>query len=273
MTNTKIEWCDDSWNPITGCRHGCKYCYARRLAKRFGGVSNYVKFELKQYNILSERGINTDSGLCVLSEREVKFNKNGKEVYAPYPAMFTPTLHEYRLNDLDKLKNSRTIFVGSMTDMFGDWLPAEWIDKVLDECKQYPQHRYLFLTKNPKRYLELAKKGKLPTDSNFWYGTSTPTSVVEFFESEMHNCFLSIEPLLGGDWTNGKGLRNIKWIIIGAETGNRKGKVKPKIEWMKDIIEQAKNRNIPVYMKNSLIPILGEQQMLREFPWQETANS
>ena len=59
------------------------------------------------------------------------------------------------------------------------------------------------------------------------------------------------------------------WVIIGAETGNRKGKVTPQPEWIHKIVEEAKEYNVPVFMKDSLIPIIGEDQMLREFPWEE----
>ena len=57
-----------------------------------------------------------------------------------------------------------------------------------------------------------------------------------------------------------------KWVIIGAETGRRKNKVIPKKEWIDKIVKQCHENNIPVFMKNSLIPIVGEENMLREFP-------
>ena len=69
------------------------------------------------------------------------------------------------------------------------------------------------------------------------------------------------------DSVDGKDLKtSIDWIIVGAETGNRKNKVAPKKEWIDSIVEQGKIFNIPVFMKDSLIPILGEENMLREFP-------
>ena len=58
-----------------------------------------------------------------------------------------------------------------------------------------------------------------------------------------------------------------QWIIVGAETGNRKDKVVPKKEWIENITEVCKRQGIPLFMKDSLIPIIGEENMIREFPW------
>ena len=61
-------------------------------------------------------------------------------------------------------------------------------------------------------------------------------------------------------------LNNISWIVIGTETGNRKGKISSKREWVFNIYNQAKKKNIPVFMKEDLLPIMGEAQMVQEFP-------
>lgn len=80
--------------------------------------------------------------------------------------------------------------------------------------------------------------------------------------------FVSIEPLL-------KPFGDIEafpeWAIIGAETGNRKGKVTPEREWVDTIVKQARKRGVPVFMKDSLLPVVGEENMLREFPWGKEA--
>ena len=83
--------------------------------------------------------------------------------------------------------------------------------------------------------------------------------------------FLSIEPLqedINVD-SNGSLLKKVDWVIIGAETGNRKEKVVPDKKWITDIVSVCKDkeRPIPVFMKDSLVPIVGEENMLREFPW------
>lgn len=193
----------------------------------------------------------------------------------PYPFGFDPTFHRYRLDEPQKWTKPRTIFVCSMADLFGDWVPEKWIEEVFAACKKAPQHRYLFLTKNPKRYYDLVEQGKtpngkLPVASNMWFGT-TITSVKDliFWGDSWRNTFLSIEPLL----TDFKELKNafcdmpIKWVIIGAETGNRKNKVIPRKEWVDNIVRAADRANIPVFMKESLVPSAGEENMRRNFPW------
>ncbi|MCL2461960.1 MAG: phage Gp37/Gp68 family protein, partial [Defluviitaleaceae bacterium] len=81
---------------------------------------------------------------------------------APYPFYFKPTFHRYRLGEPARMKKPKNIFVCSMADMFGDWVPDEWIKAVFEACEAIPRHRYLFLTKNPARYKALAMAGKLP---------------------------------------------------------------------------------------------------------------
>ena len=236
MQKTKIDWCDSTWNPVTGCLHGCEYCYARSIATRFGG------------NAL---GINH-----VLNE---PFKANGK--VQPYPFGFVPTFHRYRLNDYAD-KKGRNIFVCSMADLFGEWVPDSWIEEVFKACEKAPQHNYLFLTKNPKRYAELAEKGILRCANNMWYGLSQTRNedIKALCFPCSPNTFVSVEPIL----------EHVRpcledWIIIGAETGNRKGKVIPEKSWVDNIVEQCKALNIPVFMKDSLRDLYGEN-LLREYP-------
>lgn len=256
MDKTKIEWCDSTWNPVTGCRHGCPYCYARGIAERF------KPFDLPH---LTEKGIY--EGLNELNTPIITACKDGKDRTCAYPYGFEPTLHRYRLNEYEK-KKGRTIFVCSMADLFGKWVPDSWIEEVFAACEKAPQHRYLFLTKNPQRYGELAKAGKLPKRDNMWYGSTLDSMRAKRYHGRiLDNTFVSIEPLteymdvglgsFGGD----------KWVVIGAETGNRKEKVTPQKEWVDKICEAADITHMAVFMKDSLIPIVGEENMRREFPW------
>jgi len=267
MNKTKIEWCDSTWNPVTGCLHGCEYCYARKIANRFKG-SGFI--DIRKYNDVS-----TSSGKAYeLKDPIQKRIKRGNLVGDPYPFGFSPTLHRYRLDEPQRMKKPRTIFVCNMADLFGEWVPDEWIAEVFKACEKAPQHRYLFLTKNPKRYYDLAEQGekpngKLPNASNMWFGTTITSVRAPIFWGDGWNTFLSIEPLL----TDFKELEtafsktSVKWIIIGAETGNRKNKVIPKKEWVYNICRAADKAGLPVFMKDSLIPIVGEKNMRREFPW------
>lgn len=185
---------------------------------------------------------------------------NGRK--APYPYGFVPVLHRYRLNDYIG-KKGRNIFVCSMADLFGEWVPDSWIEEVFKACEKAPQHNYLFLTKNPARYVDMSEKGILKSSDNMWYG-STVTAMEEYFSSEkMYNAFLSIEPMLSS--VSPSTIEGVKWIIIGAETGMRKDRVIPKKEWIERIAEDCKRRNIPLFMKSSLADIWGEP-LIQEFP-------
>lgn len=250
---TKIDWCDATWNPITGCLHGCDYCYARRIAERFKGKCGYYPLQDKQGN-----------GIHVLESSAWK--NNGMK--SPYPYGFDPTFHRYKLYEPQHWKRPSTIFVCSMADLFGTWVPDEWILNVFDACRAAPQHRYLFLTKAPERYLSLAELGLLPTEENFWFGCSVPTPSTPFFYSTQVNTFTSIEPLHEdfGPWNIMQGAKMPKWIIVGAETGNRKGKIIPEKAWIDRIAVNAWAHSVPVFMKESLRSIMGGD-FRQEFPW------
>ena len=107
MKKTKIEWCDSTWNPVTGCLHGCEYCYARRITERFGN-------KLPDFSVYPKMYEN-----CHMVDS--KFTDN------PYPHGFEPTFHAYRLDEPARLTKPRNIFVCSMADLFGEWVPDEWI--------------------------------------------------------------------------------------------------------------------------------------------------
>lgn len=250
MDKTKIEWCDSTWNPVTGCYHKCPYCYARGIANRFSGHGE--KWNDDKIHVLNEK---------VYAEEAEKAQ--------PYPYGFVPTLHRYRLNEYEK-KKGRTIFVCSMADLFGSWVPDSWIEEVFTACEKAPQNRYLFLTKNPKRYIDLARSGKLPAKDNMWYGTTATEPGENFFLGEDYHTFVSIEPILR-DYN--KEIADIcdafQWVIVGAETGNRKGKIIPEQEWIESIEKMCESKEIPLFEKDSLIPIIGEENMHREFPWKK----
>ena len=187
----------------------------------------------------------------------------------PYPYYFSPTFHRYRLGEPQSWKKPRNIFVCSMADLFGDWVPDEWIEQVFEACEAAPQHKYLFLTKNGKRYLELARKGIMPDADNFWYGCSVTRPDAPFFFSNKCKTFASIEPILEPfDWV--PGLKHIglpDWIIVGAETGNRKNKVRPEKDWLGGIVNGCAEHNIPLFMKESLRELMGAD-FRQEFPWE-----
>lgn len=254
MNKTKIEWCDFTYNPVTGCRHKCEYCYARRQAQRFCGDI--------RLNKTSDQLQNAGNGLWILEEPF----KNNQGKVIPLPVGFEPTLHRYRLPMPAQKKKPANIFVCSMADLFGEWVPDEWIREVFDACKAAPWHNYLFLTKNPQRYCKLANAGKLPELDNFWYGSTITKAGECMFAGSIHwNTFLSIEPLLEPLDVGIGSFGGAKWIIVGAETGNRAGKVKPERVWIENIVEAARLTQAAVFMKDSLLEIW-EDPLIQQFP-------
>jgi protein gp37 len=268
-SKTKIEYADSTWSPVTGCLHWCEYCYARDIVRRFGKET--VRDGVPDLTYIKPLSILGVGDIYELTE----------PLKNPYPFGFTPTLHRYRLGVPQTWKAPHSIFVCSMADLFGEWVPDEWIEAVFEACAAAPQHRYLFLTKNPKRYVKLDEVGRLPT--KHWYGTTATTADNPTFMSNAHHTFWSIEPILGAfpgsfsGYARGLGLplkgkpnpkiNDVDWIVIGAMTGPGAKKHQPRREWIEDICAAADNAGVPVFMKDSLAGIVGEENMRRELPW------
>lgn len=279
MNQTKIEWCDCTWNPVTGCLHGCPYCYARRIATRF--CTNEFG---KKDGLLSDLHCSQKCQDCSEMDGAEFVGKKVRYAYegdGPFPFGFLPTLYKNRLSEPESEKKPRNIFAVSMGDLFGDWVPESWIREVFAACERAPQHRYLFLTKNPARYQAFFGHDGDPERRNFWLGTSV-SGDADYYRAygliDFHSYggkFLSIEPVLSELHDVKRFLalgstyhRWIDWVIIGAETGNRKGKVIPKREWIEKIVEACNTAGIPVFMKNSLALVWGAP-LIREFPWED----
>lgn len=270
---TKIDWCDATWNPVTGCKHGCEYCYARRIAERFGGASETHNNECCHECQWITEGTGE---IHDLDEPIYDFDKGRN---APYPFDFDPTFHRYKLDEPQHWKKPRTIFVCSMADLFGDWVPDEWIEQVFKACEAAPQHRYMFLTKNPARFKKLRESGiKLP--NGCWIGTSVTRDAEQAdqytgrtgYLSENWDTtakwFVSLEPILERMSQNSiENLTAMHWVIVGAETGRRAGKVVPRKEWIDEIAEACKRCRTPIFMKESLRELMGVD-FRQEFPWE-----
>ena len=174
-------------------------------------------------------------------------------------------------------------------------MPDAWIQEVFEACKDAPQHRYLFLSKNPGRYCDLERAGIMPKENNFWFGATfdhsnwpghdgtheipgRPTTFAlrgkmvhdagDFYYPHYpeKNRFISFEPMLY-DIGAHIGSTGAQWHIIGAETGNRKGKVETQREWVEHIVEYSDRNHIPVFMKESLRRLMGDD-FRQEFPWE-----
>ena len=229
-------------------------------------------------------------------------NKDGSITNAAYPFGFEPTFHRYKLDEPKRWKKPRTIFVCSMADLMGAWVPNPWKQDVIAACKAAPQHRYMFLTKNPYGYDIWPTKDR-PIEhrfdqDNFWLGCSM-TGMEDLSRYDGHygrylyamggnmipgksHRFVSIEPILTdvmelpGYHSRCTALREaitsryagcIEWVIIGAETGNRKGKVAPERNWIEKIVNCCDKAGKPVFMKESLRAMMGND-FRQEFPWE-----
>ncbi|HMG73680.1 MAG TPA: phage Gp37/Gp68 family protein [Pyrinomonadaceae bacterium] len=209
-TNSKIEWTEMTWNPVTGCSkisQGCKYCYAERMAARLKAMG-------------------------------VKHYENGFEV----------ALHEDSLEIPFRWKKPRVVFVNSMSDLFHESVPLEFIQRVFDTMTRCPQHTFQILTKRSKRLREVATS--LPWPANVWMGVSVEDQHV-LFRIEDLKCvpaavrFLSCEPLIGP--LNNLSLNGIHWVIVGGESGP--GARPMKEEWVHSILNQCRTRHVPFFFK------------------------
>lgn len=229
-TNDHISWAAWSWNPVTGCLHECRYCYARELATR----ASYA---------------------------------------ATYPVGFTPLFHHERLDapanttvpaDADRDPRRKRVFVCSMADLYGKWVPDEWICEVHGACLANPQWDYLLLTKFPSRYLDV----DLPPTA--WVGTSVDTqrrvAIAEHAFQEIAGVkvkWLSLEPLLEPlEFTD---LSMFDWVVIGSQTltvqpGNEVVPAfAPDFDWVAHIVAQAREAGCAVYLKPNLVGNVGDQ--------------
>ena len=180
---------------------------------------------------------------------------------------FVPHAHFEQLEWLQAWKMPKTIFVQSMGDLFGDWVCDDRMMTVLNACKAASQHKYLFLTKNPKRYEQL----DYYMPPNMWFGWSQtkPLGPGPLFSTHHSmQTFVSLEPLL--EPFKEFHIRGIGWCIVGQETGNRKGRITPEPEWISNIVDASRNAGVPVFLKNNLIPVMGEEYVEdnQQLPWE-----
>lgn len=177
------------------------------------------------------------------------------------PDFSVPQLMEQRFKRI-ATKTPNTYLMTSMSD-FSDW-KSEWRTMVFDIMNENPQHVYLFLTKRPESI-------KFETNfNNVWMGVTITAecdkgriqSLRENIKAK--NYFLTFEPLFSEIGT--LDLEGIGWVVIGTETGKRKGKINAEKSWVLNIAKQAKAKNIPVFMKGYLSDIVGEENMIQELP-------
>jgi protein gp37 len=169
------------------------------------------------------------------------------------PDWQTPTFFDKKLLKQFPKKPSR-IFVNSMSDIY--YWKDPWMEKVIDKIKQHPQHRFIFLTKFPQAYEEY----NFP--NNCLLGV-TITNQEQLENIRGYFQFVSLEPLQ--TYIEPLDLPYMRWIILGAESGNRKDKIIPKLEWIQEIVDYCKCYKVPLFMKNNLKEVW-KGDLIQEFP-------
>lgn len=217
--STKIEWCDETWNPITGCTpisEGCKHCYAGRMAKRLKGRYGY-----------------------------------------PEDDPFKPgTAHHDKFREPLHWKKPRRIFVCSMGDLFHEAVPYHLIDGVFQIIRACERHTFMVLTKRPDRMLEWADSTNARWDDllgnlkNLWVGVTAENQkqadyrIPILLKIPAAIRFVSVEPILEPvAIPNG-----LDWVICGKETGP--GARAMEIGWATSLYNQCVEAGIPFFFKN-----------------------
>lgn len=181
-----------------------------------------------------------------------------------------PKFYPKRLKQLS-MKTPQNIFMNSMSDI-ADW-EENWINFIASAIEENPQHNYLFLTKRIDCLFEFEDRFvNLLTKENVWIGITATTNKelsnnldnLKYIGLNSCHIFISIEPI--HEKIHYYNFNGIDWIIVGAETGNRKGKIVPRNTWVDNLENASLFYDIPLFYKESMKPIVGENNMLREFP-------
>ena len=161
---------------------------------------------------------------------------------------FRVTLHPDSLDAPRKWKQSRIVFVNSMSDLFHDDIPLSYIQRVFNTMRDCPHHTFQVLTKRSERLAELAPR--LPWPENVWMGVSVEDSRVIHRIADLQSVpaavrFLSLEPLIGP--LDDIPLNSIHWVIVGGESGPRARPMKK--EWARSILRQCRTAGVPFFFK------------------------
>ncbi len=211
-TNSKIEWTEQTWNPVTGCTKvspGCKYCYAEVMAKRLQamGAPGY------------------ENGFSQIS------------------------LMYDRLDQPKRRKKPTVYFVNSMSDLFHENVSDDFIDLVFDTIWETPQHSYQILTKRSKRMRDYFAKRLVP--DNAWLGVSVEDKeygvprIADLQSINAKTRFLSVEPLL--EKLGRIPLKGIHWVIVGGESGVKARPMRE--EWVLSLRNQCRRYEIDFFFK------------------------
>lgn len=245
---SKIEWTNETWNPIIGCTkisEGCKNCYAEKMANRLAKIKSTCYY------------------ISVLNPLKIPMEWSG-ECSVIYRKFLDPL----------KWNKPRMIFVCSMGDLFHESLNFNDILDIFFVMEKCPQHTFQILTKRPERMMEFINWSPYPFPSkNVWLGVTAENQeqankrVPILLDIPAAKRFVSCEPLLSDidfPWfdyqkTNGTILDKIDWVIAGPETGPNKRPMQK--EWIQNIYNQCKRANVPFFDKKNTL-----EMNLKQFP-------
>lgn len=208
---SKIEWTEATWNPTAGCTKvsaGCKNCYAETMARRLKAMGTVGYEDGFRFNIVPSR-----------------------------------------LNDPLKKKKPTVFFVNSMSDIFHERMPLDYLNKIFAVIEQTPQHTYQILTKRAENMYECLSQREIP--ENVWLGVTVENKfdglprIDKLRQLKATVLFLSVEPLL--EDLGQIDLTNIKWVIVGGESGNR---ARPMEKcWVENIKTQCETNDVAFFFK------------------------
>lgn len=210
MSRTTIEWTDTTWNPVTGCTKVSPGC-------------TYCYAET-----FAERFRNVPGH--------------------PFAQGFDLALRPERLDLPATWKDPRMVFVCSMSDLFHEDIPEDFIVRVFDTMRRTPRHTYQVLTKRAERLLTLSPS--LPWASHIWMGVSVENAyylhrIDTLRQTGAHHRFVSIEPLLSQ--ISHLDLEGIDWVIVGGEPGPKARSIDP--AWVRAIRDCCRTQGVPFFFK------------------------
>ena len=233
---SKIEWTNETWNPVTGCSPispGCHNCYAKNMTNRLKGRCGYH---------------HTDP--------------------------FKITLHKDKFSKPSTFKKPRKVFVCSMGDLFHKDVPDAWIDAVMKVTSMVPQHTYLILTKRPERMFtyitNIVKTYNITIPNNLWFGVTAENQEMADYripfllDLPVENKFVSIEPMLG-PVNIASYISKLDWIIVGGETGKKARYMDP--GWAVAVKNLCLQNAVPFFFKQMSMKAPAPIELLiKQFP-------
>jgi protein gp37 len=219
-----IEWTEATWNPVTGCSKvspGCAHCYAETLSLRFGW---------------------------------------SPKPWTPENASVNVRLRPDRLDQPLRWRRPRMIFVNSMSDLFHELIPTEYIESVFEVMRACPQHTFQILTKRPERMRDVvlfALPDQLVELPNVWLGTSIENARFNSRADTLRRVpaavrFISAEPLLGSLYPLRQperhlDLTGIDWLIVGGESGPNARPMDA--EWARELRDACVDAGVAFFFK------------------------